>query len=79
MRPATGESEAGGFQNEGVTGLHRQFMSSLRYLVRPSLKIQSKNNVEDIPKNKRKTTTTKKIEAYTCNPSTQRLVKEDWH
>jgi hypothetical protein len=48
VRPATGESEAGGFQNEGVTGLHRQFMSSLRYLVRPSLKIQSKNNVEDI-------------------------------
>lgn len=27
--PATGESEAGGLQTEGVAGLHRQFIPSL--------------------------------------------------
>lgn len=46
--PATGEMEAGGFQTEGVPELHKQFMSSLGSLMRPSLKIQSKNNVEDV-------------------------------
>lgn len=46
--PATGESEAGGLQTEGVPGPHRQFIPSLGNLMGPSLKIQSKDSAEAI-------------------------------
>lgn len=45
--PATGESEAGGLQTEGVAGLYRQFIPSLSNLMGPSVKTQSANRAED--------------------------------
>lgn len=48
VTPATGESEAGGLQTEGVAGLHRQFIPSPGNLMGPSVKTQSTNRAEDV-------------------------------